>query len=317
MDCVSEVNLALKAGLNASGRSVVYGQNVNAGSRLGGLTKDFASVPGCRVVNTPNVENSLVGMGFGLMLGGVTSLYAIKQQDFLLLGLDQLVNTWSALRSRGPFVPFVLAMIVVDSGWEGPQASFNNTIGIASLARIPAFLATSAHDIGPAVSRAFEGGPAILALSQRMLKKEPAVTTTLGTTVSVFDSYTTYQTDDTLEPRNRLLIICVNFSFEHALALQDELAGTGTNVSIVNFFSVVREVDSRLIEFVSVSDVVLVLDDSKAESGLGHLLVSEIVRHCPAARVTLHTRRDHGDWNLPRADTFTFEISTIMSMLMS
>ena len=113
MDYVTQVNGALRTQLARFESSVVYGQNIKAGSRLGGLAAGLSDVSGCEVMNTPNVENSLVGMGFGLMLSGIPSMYVMKQQDFVLLGVDQLVNTWNALRSRGPFVPFVMAMTAI------------------------------------------------------------------------------------------------------------------------------------------------------------------------------------------------------------
>ena len=44
-------------------------------------------------INTQNSENSLIGFGFGLMLSKINSIYLVKQLDFVLLGLDHIVNT--------------------------------------------------------------------------------------------------------------------------------------------------------------------------------------------------------------------------------
>ena len=48
------------------------------------------------IINTPNLENTLVGTGFGLMLSGLQAAFFMKQQDFLLLGVDHLVNTYNS-----------------------------------------------------------------------------------------------------------------------------------------------------------------------------------------------------------------------------
>ena len=54
---------------------VVYGQNVNAGSSLSGLTRGLSMQNSSLLINTQNSENSLVGIGFGLMLNGVSSIF--------------------------------------------------------------------------------------------------------------------------------------------------------------------------------------------------------------------------------------------------
>ena len=60
------------------------------------------------VLNTPNVENTLVGFGFGMMLNGVNSVFFMKQFDFLLLGMDQLVNTYNVIRQNEPKASFTI-----------------------------------------------------------------------------------------------------------------------------------------------------------------------------------------------------------------
>jgi DNA (cytosine-5)-methyltransferase 3A len=50
-----------------------------------------------RFINSTNAENSLGGFGFGLMINGASSVFFMKQLDFLLLGIDQLVNTYNII----------------------------------------------------------------------------------------------------------------------------------------------------------------------------------------------------------------------------
>ena len=55
---------------------MVFGQNINAGSCLSGLTRGLSGPNNnITVLNTPNSENCLVGVGFGLMLNDVHSIF--------------------------------------------------------------------------------------------------------------------------------------------------------------------------------------------------------------------------------------------------
>jgi len=312
VDYVTQVNGALRAELEKFESSVVYGQNIKAGSRLGGLAAGFSEVSGCKVMNTPNVENSLVGMGFGLMLSGTPSMYAMKQQDFVLLGVDQLVNTWNALRSRGPFVPFVMAMIVVDSGWEGPQSSFNNTSGLASLARIPAYLPTGASEIPLAVAGAFQGGPAILAVSQRMFKKEPIIA---GSDVAVTstEAYMVYgpRPDSSRSPQ--LVILSSNFSFDSAWVARESAIERGYGVTLVNYFADIDKADENLIGLCSTADIVVGIDDSKSGLGTAIKIATEVQSHLPELRVQWILRQDPKEWHLPREDFLSIDVQSIFT----
>ena len=97
---------------------VFYGQNIDTGSCLGGLTK------GIKGLNMPNIENTLCGFGMGLMLGGTSSFYCVKQLDFLFLGMDHLINTWNTLKTMDLKASFTILTIIVDEPKQGPQSSF-------------------------------------------------------------------------------------------------------------------------------------------------------------------------------------------------
>ena len=93
MNYIQCINDSLNKASDTENKFVVYGQNVVAGSCIGGLGRGIGDTANRTVINTPNVENTQVGVGFGLMLQGISSVYVMKQLDFLLLGIDQLTNT--------------------------------------------------------------------------------------------------------------------------------------------------------------------------------------------------------------------------------
>ena len=98
----------IKKAVKKNQSSVLYGQNINAGSCLGGLTRGVSEINNGMTLNTPNIENTLVGVGFGLMLSSVNSVFFMKQFDFLLLGIDHLVNTYNVIRQTQPKASFTI-----------------------------------------------------------------------------------------------------------------------------------------------------------------------------------------------------------------
>ena len=77
--------------------AIIFGQNITTGSRISGLTNKIETIKGAEVFNTQNSEASLIGFGFGLMISNVSSVYFAKQLDFIILGLDHIVNTLNSV----------------------------------------------------------------------------------------------------------------------------------------------------------------------------------------------------------------------------
>jgi pyruvate/2-oxoglutarate/acetoin dehydrogenase E1 component len=166
---VEIVNRALIRRLSKNG-GVVFGQNITAGSRISGLGKGLDEQEGIIALNTPNSENSLMGFGLGLMLSGTDSAYVMKQHDFALLGLDHLTNTVNSSKLSRPTAAFIVLMVVVDSGFEGPQASLNNLDEFASLSRSPVHYLNTRGNMEAAFQSTQSGGLHLMAVSQKMLR---------------------------------------------------------------------------------------------------------------------------------------------------
>lgn len=299
MDYITTVNSLLKKELAKHNTSVVYGQNINAGSRLGGFAKGLDSIEGCEVINTPNVENSLVGMGFGLMLKNIPSVFMMKQQDFLLLGVDHLVNTWSALKSRGPFVPFVIAMIVVDNGWEGPQSSFNNTHSLAELSDLKCFIVNGVNVSEKAVNQAFTGGPSLLAISQKMFKLESQDLSSIFSKVENLN-YNLYISKNL--PTKKIVIISMNFTAESCIEISKNAIDLGLNVNLLVFYTNQFRISNNDLDSFRDAEVVIVLDDSKSTTNKTNELIIEITRYVSVDKIRCVVRKDIAVWHVPNVD---------------
>src|ERR1043165_4705133 len=156
--------------------AVLFGENINNGSRIVGLCRNLVAPEGGRILNVGNCEATHIGAGFGMMLNGVHAVLFAKQHDFMLLGIDHFVNTYNFIRcSRDPATlgGFTIIAEVCDQGYQGPQSSFNSLGDVCSLARVPGFMLTNAQD-APRVLRSGLSRPGfrLMGLSQRLFSTE-------------------------------------------------------------------------------------------------------------------------------------------------
>ena len=143
------INKLIQERIKENENMVIFGQNISAGSCLSGLTKGFSNIsPSNRIVNSTNSENSLCGFGFGLMINEISSIFFMKQLDFLLLGIDHLVNTYNIIRTmyKNSSASFTIFPIIVDNGFQGPQSSLNNFGDFCSMANIDGYTITNKLD---------------------------------------------------------------------------------------------------------------------------------------------------------------------------
>ena len=143
MNYIELVNNLLKEQVSKHERLVIFGQNISAGSCIGGMTRGLSIPKSGRIINSTNSENSLCGFGFGMMINEISSIFFMKQLDFLLLGVDHLVNTFNVIRNHKNNASFTIFPVVMDNGYQGLQSSSNNFADFCSIARIKGYSITN------------------------------------------------------------------------------------------------------------------------------------------------------------------------------
>jgi pyruvate dehydrogenase E1 component beta subunit len=268
MSYVSDINTLLKAKAAETPGLVIFGQNVVAGSCLGGLTRGLPTPPGGLVLNTPNSENTLVGAGFGLALQGLPAVYFLKQLDFLLLGLDHLVNTGNMahlLNASGSFTAFA---IIVDSGFEGPQSCLNTFGDFCSMANLPGYAITSAHDAAWVINTQLaKPGCRIVGVSQRLFGSE---------TLS-FDSVERVDDDGVFRYRDGddATVASFNFALPQAKALADHLEQLGASTALYGVSGQLAPNLEPILTSALKTRRLAIVDDSKSVNRTSDRLIGE------------------------------------------
>ena len=273
------------------GPILLYGENINYGSRIGGLARGLTvNAAGC-IKNVGNCELTHIGMGLGMLLdGGQAALFA-KQLDFMLLGIEPACNTFNfirAYRPRSTWGSFTILAVVCDQGYQGPQSSLNAAGDFASLINIPVYCLNGMADVDRCVSRHFANpGFRIICVSQRLFGA-PALQMP-GEWSADDDSIFRYRSG------TGATIVSFNFSLRDSLKVDDELRAVGISSDVfhANF---VPGADFRpLIESCRRTGKLIVIDDSKTVSKFGDALLAEVSGQVSGVRTLSFCRRGCAD----------------------
>jgi len=272
----------------------IYGQNINTGTFISGLTKNINKIKKNTVKNVPNCENSLVGLGFGVMLDGGNSIYVAKQLDFLLLGIDHFVNTMNFIKvKKNKFGSFNIITFVCDQGFQGPQSSFNNIDDLSSLAQVNTFQINTLFEANKIFSgRRLLEGFNIIAISQRLSNKDIFAldADSYAKNYSAFLYYENKHSDYT--------IISSNFSFEYACQLR--LKNKMKNIQILNF-NYSNQIDTYFIlKKIKNSKKVVLITDSKSINSRNFIIYKLIKENLNKHIIFL--KKDNYNWNNQRDD---------------
>ena len=311
MKYIQRVNELIVGRTSATENLVLFGQNIAAGSCLSGLTRNLKVGKGGLIINTQNSENTLAGLGFGMMLDGVSSVFFMKQLDFLLLGIDQLTHTYNFIRRNRPNASYTIVCIVSDLGYHGLQSSFNNFGDLCSIARIQGFTITNAVDAEAIINTHLVApGFRIIGVSQRLFGKElPEVKEVYSNTEKTLFQYT---------EGDGATIACFNLSFPYGLELHSKLKERKIESSLFSVNSVTPINWDKLIVNAKKTKKLVVLDDSKSENLSYDNFLADVAYECDLKSIIVVKRKfDDARWLYPNADELPVDYGAIVSKISS
>lgn len=273
---------------------VLYGENINTGSHISGLTRNLKVQSGGRIINVGNCEATHCGVGFGLMLNGVTAVLFVKQLDFMLLGIDHFVSTYNFVRCHcnpSSIGSFTIIAIVCDQGFQGPQSSFNAVGDICSLARVSGYTITNNQDAKHVLHTQLNiTGFRFICLSQRLFPTE------------FLDLQLVYAADDgsvfQYYDGDDVTIACFNFSLPEGYILWQKLFDRGVKASLFSVNHVFPQNWERIRENVSRTRTLVVIDDSKSINLLGHTMLYALSNQCPPFKSIVVARETDIDFGV-------------------
>ena len=311
MKYIEYINKFIKEKIIEHEKLVVYGQNIDAGSCLGGLTRGLQIKNG-KIINSINSENSLCGFGFGMMIGGTSSIFFMKQLDFLLLGIDHLTNTYNIIRNSEHInnASFTIMPITVDKGYEGPQSSLNNLSDFCSIARIPGFTITNKIDAEKIISSELvKPGFRIICPSQRLFQEEIIEP---GKLEYVNKENTVFQ----YSAGTDVTIVCFNLSFSYGFELSSRLSKKKKFASLFTINSPICNDWSKIIDNLKITKKLIVFEDSKSINTIDSSFINDVMEFCKLDKKIIVKREIGEHWLNPTSDEIPIKYDEIINQIL-
>ena len=281
------MNKIISDQINQMDNTLVYGENLDRGSFISGLSKNLVAGPTRLVKNVGNCEYTHCGVGFGLMMSGKNAVLFVKQLDFMMLGIDHFVSTYGSIRAtkyQQPLGSFTIVTAIYDQGFQGPQSSFRGLSEICSMSGVSGFLLHELSDAKKIVEEEIsKPGIRFFALSQRKASEELYVSDVIDAAID--NSVIQYQRGDDVS------IIC----FGHALAHGRTLASFCRDRSLTaSLFSVNYVQDAKweiAIQDALRSKKLLIIDDTQSSTSMAFRFLADVFEFDAEVKFTVVRNR--------------------------
>ena len=275
---------ALREEMSHDERVIVLGQDVGT---FGGSYKEFVGLYEAfgptRVRNTPVAEAAMIGLGVGAAAAGLRPLVSITYMDFLMLGLDPLVNYAAKARYKTGGQIKVPLVVKTTAGAKGQGVAHSQCLE-AWLMSVPGLKvlapATPADAYGLLKSAFRETGPVVFVDHKRLFPTAGEVP--VGEEAVPIGS--------AVIRRRGVDVTIATFSYmtRIAAASAERLAVEGISCEIVDLRSLAPLDMTTICESAARTGALLTLEEGQTTCGVGAEIifrVSEAVTGVRTARV--------------------------------
>lgn len=267
------VNLALSLSMQKNKNLILFGLGVgdpkNIFDTTKGLLKKFGKE---RVFDVPASENALTGVAIGASLNGVPSVLTHQRLDFLLLTMDQLVNSASKLHymfGSKLSVPITIRCMI-GRGWgQGPTHSQNFQAALAHFPGLKIFMPTFPSDAkNILISSIKDKNPAII-LEHRWLYN-------IKEKVDHKYLIKNIEKAKVIKKGNDITVISLSYMTLEAIKAAKILSKYNINCEIIDLISI-KPIDYKtIIKSVKKTGKVLILDTGFYSHSVSSEIISEI-----------------------------------------
>lgn len=140
-------------------KAIFLGYNTKFGNMAGGTLTD---IPLYKIIETPLAENLMTGLSIGLSLSGYIPLLYFERFDFILNGIDAIVNHLDKMKnlSKYQYRPKVIIRVVIGGKlkpfFTGPTHTQDFTESIKKMVDFPILNPLTSTDIIDAYKFAFQ-----------------------------------------------------------------------------------------------------------------------------------------------------------------
>lgn len=226
-----------------------------------------------RVFDMPLAENGLTGVCIGAALTGMRPVMVHQRIDFALLALDQLINNaakWYYMFNGQLSVPLVVRLII-GRGWgQGPQHSQSLQALFAHIPGLKVVMPTTAYDAKGMLISAIEDNNPVIFIEHRWLHN-------LQDEVPEQFYKVPLNKARCLHKGNSITLVAFSYMVIEALRVAKHLKLHGIDVEVIDMRSV-RPLDMpTVIESITKTRHLMVLDTGCKTGGIGAEIITQII----------------------------------------
>ena len=167
------INLGIKIAMRNNKNLIIFGLGVGDPKNIFNTTTDLIEeFKKERVFDVPSSENALTGIAIGASLNGVPSILTHQRLDFLLLSMDQLINSASKMHymfGSKVNVPITIRCMI-GRGWgQGPTHSQNFQAALAHFPGLKIMMPTFPSDVKDIMIESVNDKNPVIILEHRWL----------------------------------------------------------------------------------------------------------------------------------------------------
>lgn len=283
MNKIDHISDKLNQHLKNNNQIICFGENINNGSYISKLSSCIKNTEGL-IINVGNYELTHIGIGLGLLIDGKDSILFVKQLDFLLLSLDQIVNSYNLIKLKYTNLKnqFTIITYVCDQGYQGPQSSFNNLNDFYSMSNIPCYTLNSIGDVDNILMDKTDNFR-ILAISQKQSNQE------FDTNYPLLNyEHALYQYSNGID----FTIISFNFSLNEATNILNKITNNGKSADLYFLHYSDKYNLEIFIKSVIKTKKLIIIDDTKSKCSYAYKISLLIIQSLNFIPQFLHIKRN-------------------------
>lgn len=225
------INEAFHQKMQADPDVIIIGQGVKNPWYVGTSMKDIDKhFPPSRVIDPPVSENGMNGVAIGAALAGLKPVVVHPRVDFLVVGLDQLVNeaaNWCYMFGGRTSVGLTVRAIVNRGGEQAAQHSQALQAFFAHVPGLKVVMPATPYDAKGLLIAAIEDGNPVVYIDDRWLYPQVGEVPEEMYKVPIGKGVIRREGGD-------VTVVATSFMVVHALQAAEELARHGVRVEVVD-----------------------------------------------------------------------------------
>jgi len=272
---------ALREEMERDASVIVLGQDVG---RYGGAYKEFAGLfdrfGSARVRDTPVAESAMVGLGVGAAAAGLRPLVAITYMDFLMLGLDALVNYAAKARYKTGGQLRVPMVVKTTAGARGQGVAHSQCIEAWAMS-VPGLVvvapSTPADAYGLLKTSLRHEGP-VLFVDHKRLFPTPG-------NVSLEETPVPFGKANVCRAGNDATVVAHGYMCRVALEAAEILAASGASCEVIDLRSLAPLDVATVAASAARTGVLVTVEEGQSVCGVGTEVAFRVRELVPALRV--------------------------------